>query len=255
MSEAKSGAGSAEAPHGATNTGDVPPYIDLAWHGDDRSRPGPRRSLDVRAIAATGVGLADEAGLGGVSMRSVGARLGMTSMGLYRYFKSKDELLALMIDEALGPPAFPAYGSENWRDRLTAWSYAARARYKAHPWVLAVSLSEPPALPNQITWTERGLEALWPTHMTESEKLSALLLVNVYVRGQTQLAAGFGQAGPDANQDERYARLLLRLADPERFPHLVAAMTQRATSPRADFADHEFGFGLSTVLNGIASRT
>jgi hypothetical protein len=159
-----------------------------------------------------------------------------------------------MIDAALGPPDFPANGSEPWRDRLVAWSFAARARYEAHPWVLAVSLPEPPALPNQIAWTERGLEALWPTTMTESEKLSALLLVNVYVRGQTQLATGFGQAQTDDNQDAQYARLLLSLVDPDRFPRLVAVMTSRATYPRADFADHEFGFGLDTLLNGIALR-
>jgi AcrR family transcriptional regulator len=254
MPRAKSGTGRAAAPPGG-DTGGVPPYIALASHGDDTSRPGPRRSLDIRAIAATGVSLADEAGLGGVSMRSVGARLGMTSMGLYRYVRSKDELVALMIDEALGPPDFADYGVKPWRDRLIAWSYAARSRYEAHPWVLAVSLPEPPALPNQIAWTERGLDAIWPTNMTENEKLSALLLVNVYVRGQTQLATGFGRARPDGNQDAQYARLLLSLADPERFPHLVAAMTSRATSPRADFADHEFEFGLDTVLNGIALRT
>src|ERR1700677_2294165 len=105
MPEAKSGTGRATAPDGGDAEG-VPPYIDLAWHGDHRSRPGPRRSLDVRAIATTGVSLADEGGLGGVSMRSVGARLGMTSMALYRYVHSKDELVALMIDEALGPPDF-----------------------------------------------------------------------------------------------------------------------------------------------------
>jgi hypothetical protein len=48
--------------------------------------------------------------------------------------------------------------------------------------------------------------------------------------------------------------MLLRLADPERFPRLVAAMTQRAAAPPADFADDEFRFGLGTVLDGIACR-
>ena len=48
--------------------------------------------------------------------------------------------------------------------------------------------------------------------------------------------------------------MLLRLADPERFPRLVAAMAQRAAAPAADFADDEFRFGLSTVLDGIACR-
>jgi AcrR family transcriptional regulator len=239
----------------------VPDYVDLAWHGDDGKRPGPRRSLQVRAIAAAGVELADEGGLSRVSMRAVGARLGMTSMALYRYVQAKDELLALMIDEALGPPDFPAYGQADWRGRLSAWAYAARSRFEAHPWVLSVSLPDPPALPYQIQWTERGLEALQPARLPETAKLSALLLVNVYVRGQTQLATGLArpaQGGqgvrPGEDPGSQYARMLLRLADPERFPHLVAAMTQQAAAPPADFADDAFEFGLGTILDGINAR-
>ena len=121
----------------------------------------------------------------------------MTSMGLYRYVRAKDELLALMIDEAIGPPDFPAYGQACWRDRLSAWAYAARSRLEAHPWVLGVSLPDPPVLPYQIQWTERGLEALQPTRLAETEKLSALLLVNVYVRGQTSSRPGWAAgSGP-----------------------------------------------------------
>jgi AcrR family transcriptional regulator len=241
-------------PDGHTATG-IPDYVDLAWHGDDGRRPGPRRSLQIRAIATAGVELADQGGLGRVSMRTVGARLGMTSMGLYRYVQSKDELLALMIDEALGPPDFPAYGQASWRDRLSAWAYAARSRFEAHPWVLGVSLPDPPALPNQIQWTERGLEALQPTRLAETEKLSALLLVNVYVRGQTQLATGLARGvRPGDHPGLAYARMLLRLADPGRFPRLTAAMAQQAAGPPADFADDAFRFGLSTVLDGIACR-
>ena len=254
MHTASSATDPAGHPDGPDTTG-VPDYVHLAWHGDDSRRRGPQRSLEMRAIAAAGVELADEGGLSRVTMRTVGARLGMTGMGLYRYVRAKDELLALMIDEAIGPPDFPAYGPAGWRDRLTAWAYAARSRFEAHPWVLGVSLPDPPALPNQTQWTERGLEALQPTRLPETEKLSALLLVNVYVRGQTQLATGLTRrVQPGDNPGPQYAGLLLRLADPERFPRLVAAMTQHAQAPPADFADDEFRFGLSTVLAGIACR-
>jgi AcrR family transcriptional regulator len=231
----------------------IPDYVHLAWHGDDGRRPGPRRSLQMRAIAAAGVELADEGGLSRVSMRAVGARLGMTSMGLYRYVQAKDELLALMVDEAIGPPDFPAYGQASWRDRLSAWAYAARSRFETHPWVLGLSLPDPPALPHQIQWTERGLDALHPTRLAEAEKLSALLLVNVYVRGQTQLATGLARGvRPGDNPGPRYARMLMRLTDQERFPRLTAAMTQRATDAPSDFADEAFRFGLATILDGIA---
>ena len=254
MDTASSTGGPAGRLHEANITG-IPGYVHLAWHGDDGRRPGPRRSLQLRAIAAAGVELADEGGLSRVSMRAVGARLGMTSMGLYRYVQAKDELLALMIDEAIGPPDFPAYGQAPWRDRLSAWAHAARSRFEAHPWVLGVSLPDPPALPYQIQWTERGLEALQPTRLAETEKLSALLLVNVYVRGQTQLATGL-TAGvrPGDNPGPQYARMLMRLTDAERFPRLTAAMAQRAAGPPSDFADNAFRFGLATILDGIACQ-
>lgn len=238
----------------AADTGDLPGYLVTAWKGDERARPGPRRSLNLRAIAAAGIALADEGGLVSVSMRSVGAMLGMTSMSLYRYVQSKDELLAIMIDEALGPADFPRYGRAGWRKRLTTWSTEARARYRAHPWVLSVSLPDPPALPNQIQWTERGLEALERTQLSENEKLSALLLVNVYVRGQVQLSSGFAPEQPGGVPGADYTQTLLRLIDRDRFPHLTAAMTQRLISPPADFAEHEFTFGLSTLLDGLSRR-
>ena len=99
MDAASGTAGPPGQPGEASAVG-IPDYVHLAWHGDDGRRPGPRRSLQMRAIAAAGVELADEGGLGRVSMRAVGARLGMTSMGLYRYVQAKNELLALMVDEA-----------------------------------------------------------------------------------------------------------------------------------------------------------
>jgi hypothetical protein len=72
--------------------------------------------------------------------------------------------------------------------------------------------------------------------LTETEKLSALLLVNVYVRGQTLHARGLGQRDRTGdNPGSQYARMLLRLADPERFPRLVAAMTQHAATPPGRF--------------------
>jgi hypothetical protein len=132
-----------------------------------------------------------------------------------------------MIDEAIGPPDFPAYGQAGWRDRLAAWAYAARARFEAHPWVLTVSVPDPPALPNQIAWTERGLEALAPARMTETEKLSALLLVNVYVRGQTQLATGLTRpVEPGGNPGSQYARTPRR----HRLPHLTPGPGQDAVA-------------------------
>jgi AcrR family transcriptional regulator len=241
---------------------DIPAYAQLAWRGDHEIRPGPRRSLDMHALAAAGVRLADKRGLAAVSMRTVAGEMGVASMALYRYVQSKHELLLMMVDEALGPPQASAE-SGGWRDRLAAWAHAYRDRLQAHPWVMAVPAEEPPILPYQTQWTEAGLDALAATPLTEQQKLSSLVLVTVYVRGQTQLSLGFDAssgaprgagAGADEDAGVRYGRRLLALADPGRYPRLTAAMTSGSVEDGSDFTTREFAFGLNTVLDGMAAR-
>jgi AcrR family transcriptional regulator len=238
---------------------DIPTYAQLAWRGDHEIRPGPRRSLDMHALAAAGVRLADARGLPAVSMRTVAAEMGVASMALYRYVQSKHELLLLMVDEAFGPAQASAKPSGGWRDRLAAWACAYRDRLQAHPWIMAVPVAEPAILPYQVQWTEEGLDALAATPLTERQKLSSLVLVNVYVRGQIQLSLGFdarldAPAGADGDAGVRYGRRLLALADPGRYPRLTAALTSGSLEDGSDFATGEFAFGLNTVLDGMAAR-
>jgi hypothetical protein len=68
------------------------------------------------------------------------------------------------------------------------------------------------------------------TGLTDPQKLSSLLLVNVYVRGQTQLTLGF-EAGPVTGVDAgvRFGQRLLTLTDP-RYPRVTAAMNANLRS-------------------------
>lgn len=235
---------------------DIPAYATLLWRGDEETKPGPRRSLDMHALAQAGMRLADAAGLDSVSMRTVSAEMGMTSMALYRYVKSKQELLLMMVDEALGPPPPQVtQAGQEWRAGLTSWAQANRERLRAHPWVLAVPVAESAILPHQVQWMECGLDALAGTALSERQKLSALLLVNVYVRGQTQLALGFETGAGDRSGVAAgllFGQRLLALTDPIRYPRVTAAMNHNpAADYDSDFSTGEFNFGLDAVLDGI----
>jgi hypothetical protein len=107
-----------------------------------------------------------------------------------------------------------------------------------------------------MRWTEAGLRALRGTRLSEQEKLSCILLVDVYVRGQVQLTGGMAGVTADDERaaDELYARRLGALVDAERFPEMSAALLSGSLSGGGDFAEEEFGFGLQTVLDGIAVR-
>src|SRR3954470_17526755 len=98
------------------------PGIAAAWGVKTPATKGPKPGLSLARIVAAGVGVADAGGLGAVSMNRVAKELGASAMSLYRYVDSKDELLALMIDAALGTvPRLPA--EADWRARLERWAW------------------------------------------------------------------------------------------------------------------------------------
>ena len=83
---------------------DLPPGIAVLWRTPAAGRPGPRPGLSLEQIADAGIALADAEGIDAVSMARLAESLGFTTMSLYRYVSSKDEVLSLMSDRAAGRP-------------------------------------------------------------------------------------------------------------------------------------------------------
>jgi AcrR family transcriptional regulator len=77
----------------------------------------------AREIADAAVSLADAGGMGSVSLAAVAADLGLTTTALYRYVDSKDSLVAMMVDTAVGPP--PELGEHDWRNGVE-WTRGGR---------------------------------------------------------------------------------------------------------------------------------
>lgn len=231
---------------------DLPRVLQQLWGLEGPARPGPKPTFHISDIGAAAIRLADTAGLGAVSMSKVAAELGFTTMSLYRYVDSKDDLYVVMLEQAFGPPA-PVDPEAGWRERITAWAAAFRDVIRRHPWVLEVPVLEPPLSPMQLEWMEHGLRAFEDTTLSPGDSLSAMLLVNIYVRGAGALTGGMkpdAQQPPEAN--ELYVQRLLMLADPDRFPTIAGNLRSRpAEDFDVDYDAGEFSFGLETVLDGI----
>ena len=82
----------------------VPRAVALAWGIAADPQRGPKRELTIERIVEVAVRLADDGGLSAVSMAAIAGELGVTSMALYRYVTSKDDLLVLMQEEGIGLP-------------------------------------------------------------------------------------------------------------------------------------------------------
>src|SRR3954469_495137 len=227
----------------------LPASLEAAWGLRARPTKGPKPALSLERIVDAAVALAQAEGIGAVSMARVAGELGSSPMSLYRYVAAKDELLALMVDAALGPVPQPAE-DEDWRAGLTRWAWGYHDAFRRHPWALHVP-SGPAVTPNLTAWLEDGLRSLAGTGLPEAQKLSVMLLLSGYVRNEATLAASIG-AVPGGEIMPAWGRLLARRTDPEDFPALHAALGSEAFA-QDDEPDDEFVFGLERVLDGIAA--
>ena len=77
---------------------------ELLW--DNRLQPtrGPKPGLTPADVVRSAIEIANADGLSAVTMHAVAARLGFTTMALYRYFPNKEALLDAVIDAGIGPP-------------------------------------------------------------------------------------------------------------------------------------------------------
>lgn len=241
-----------EAEHG---TG-LPPGVARAWGLSEGTRKGPRPGLTTDGIVRTGIALAAAEGLAAVSMGRVAGELGVSTMSLYRYVASKDELLILMEDAAFGTPPPGPPPEDGWRAALTAWAGALRAASHRNLWALRIPVTTPPAAPNSVAWMEQGLACMRRTGLDPGEKLGVMTLLSGFVRQEARLmsdldaAARANGVSPD-EAGAAYGRLLGRLTDAERFPEITAVLVSDVLADPGG-PDDDFAFGLETLLDGVA---
>jgi AcrR family transcriptional regulator len=233
----------------------IPASIEAAWGLRERPPRGPKPGLSLDRIVAAAIAVADAEGYAAVSMSRVAAELGSSAMSLYRYVGSKDELLALMFDAEMGAP--PVLEAGDWRGGLARWTTAALDLFMQAPWSVRIPIPAPPITPNQIRWLEAALGCLRGSGLTEPEKLSTVLLLSGLARYHATVAAdtadnarATGLADPSAG----YGSALMRLARPEDFPAVYAAVLSGSLDDdSADFAHEELRFGLDRILDGLAA--
>ena len=235
----------------------LPPGLDLLWGRRERGRRGPHPGLSADAIVDAAVRIADAEGLEAISMARVAAKLGFTTMALYRYVASKDELLQLMFNaSALGAESLVIEG-DDWRSRLRSWAVIQRDMLDRHPWLTQMPMAAPPMAPNSLIFVECGLGAMDGTPLADADKLRFIGLISSYTLSEARMAndalrAAREQAAPPWTFDA----LLRELADEATYPRLYRI----AWTPPGDgdggssgppSEREEFLFGIDLILDGI----
>jgi len=223
-----------------------------------RREPGARRaSLSREEIAAAAVALADAEGVEAVSMRRIAAELGVGTMTLYHYVKTKEELMTLVTDLVMGEVVLPADEAlpDDWRDALTVVARRSKAAFDRHPWMLDV-VDEPGLGPNSVRHFDQSLAAVAHLDQPVGVRLDVVRAVDEYVFGFAVMNRNNAPVAAEGVKDEMFSYVSGLLATGD-YPQLQAMVADDGLEGAwAQVADHAVDTGrfernLRRLLDGI----
>jgi TetR/AcrR family tetracycline transcriptional repressor len=209
-----------------------------------------RRTLSRDAVLDAALGLADEGGLGAVSMRRLASRLGVEAMSLYNHVSGKADLLdgiASRIFESVTVPdtALP------WDERVRVLIRGCYQAMRAHPAVVQALVAETanPRSAGALAVIDELLGALFDAGLDERaaargyRSLLGLVFGSVLVETSDPAVP----VVPDSERAEPIADWFVRMATPASLPNLHRALPAlMAADCAADFGDE-----LDLLIEGL----
>ncbi|MEV6350874.1 TetR/AcrR family transcriptional regulator C-terminal domain-containing protein [Actinoplanes sp. NPDC051851] len=194
------------------------------------------RRSDVVTGALT---LLDTEGLDGLTMRKLGAHLGVQAGGIYWHFANKQALLAAMADRIIAPVATEPLPDAPWDAQLTELGQRLRHALLKHRDGARVVAGTYVIEPNTIRAGEQALRILITAGFPADRAAWVMAPVFYYVLGHTIEEQAQHAEGDwtERNSDE---------ADPA----LQTAMTSMLSAAPSD----RFTFGLNLFLDGLRHR-
>ena len=240
----------------------VPAPLRRLWGMSESSRLGRPASLDVNVVVAAAVEIADRDGLDGVTLPKVAKSLGFTSMSLYRHVGSKDELLTLMADAALGPP--PNIAAPDWREGLRRLGLRAPRGASASTVVDARARRRTAlgAAPDRLDGGRAGDHVRHPSRLGAQDRRD---VTDQRLRGPVGTAVQRTRRGQGRRPGPGGRRTRLRpgagaTRQPRPLPETARLFSSTlfeappSDTPDEAIADADFTLGLELILDGVAVR-
>jgi AcrR family transcriptional regulator len=194
--------------------------------------------LSQETIVKAAVDLVDRDGLAALSMRRLGAALGVQGMAIYHHFPSKEAVLDAAA-ASISPIAPVATGE--WRADMRALSHQFRDALNAHPAFLPHVLSRPVHTYQAAALREAQYAALRLAGLDGSALLDAHRTWGSYVLGYLAVEQ-LGRNGEFTDADWR---------PPRRTEFPITAEIDAYQAARS--WDEQYDIGLDMIFDGIAA--
>jgi len=233
-----------------TDEEELPPGLALAWGSPAKpNKLGRKPTQSVEQIVQAALELADTDGFTALSMPKLAQKLGLTANAIYRYVRSRDELLVLVSEAAWGPVPGEVAETKDWRAAAAVWTQAMVDRCDLHPWLCDLPIRGAPMTPNLLGWAEAILKVLTGAGLTPAESLSCALLLDGFAR---RIAAARRDVRESATASIESAAVT-RFLEPRlnEMGYSILASMMAGSEYTDEVQDADVTFGLERILDGI----
>jgi AcrR family transcriptional regulator len=218
--------------------------------------PTPRqRRLDQALILRAAVSFIDQHGRERLTMRRLGASLGVEAMALYRYVPGRDELLDGVVEVVMDELYVRTIGRERpatWQEFLQQMAHGVRAISMEHPKIFPLVASRPPAAPwlrpplRSLRWVEGFLEGLDHYGFSPGESVRVYRSFSTFLLGHLLLESAVYAVEPRALPVADIE--FIESSDLARYPRLMELSPQLSL----DTFDNEFEDALEEMINRVS---
>lgn len=188
---------------------------------------------------AAALRLVDREGLNALTMRRLGADLGVEAMSLYRYVDGKEGLLDGVSAELWSEVRLPGERASDWKGSVRETARTLRGLARAHPNAFPLMLGRPTLAEPALRVLDALLQTFRAAGLNEGLASRALGSLVSYAVGYAMLELTCGLGQPE---------VAARRCIP---PEASARFTDLARTFAECDPDAQFDFGLDTLLKGL----
>ena len=212
-----------------------------------RPREATRVALSRERVLEAAVALADESGIGSLTMRKLAQELGVEAMTLYYYVAKKDDILNGIVDIVVGEIELPSPGDE-WKQALRRMAISAYEVLVRHRWAASLVLSSSGVSQARLRYMEAILGTLRTAGFSAEMTDHGYHALESHIMGFTLWEVGMDLGSRD--DLARKATDFLGALEREELPYIVEHVEQHL-KPRRPDDEGEFAFGLDLILDGL----
>jgi AcrR family transcriptional regulator len=206
-----------------------------------------RIPLTRERVLRAAVALADEAGIGTLSMRKLGEALGVEAMSLYNHVANKDQLLDGMVDLVFSEIDLPPRGA-HWKSAMRQRALSARKALSRHHWAIGLMESRSSPGPATLRHHDAVIGNLRESGFSIEMAAHAFSVLDSYTYGFALEEASL--PFHTAEETAELAGMIMAGFPADEYPHLTELTVQHVLQPGYDYGN-EYEFGLDLILDGL----